>query len=398
VEFEKSPELESQHIWAVDMQTQKCYKSIPGFYFHEHENPGELTRNLVLSKDRTLMQENIYCLVDYLDQVEFNINQQAAAKIKIFMNFILCMDSIQGLVSINLGNLSKTRKFICILRDIIVSKSIRINGHREKKEKIQEALNKIMLFKKFKQIENKLLTQISLGRMISNDPKSRLGTLLAEYCEIHNNELLKMCCKTGKNLCKYWDINYFIEKGFQDNFMRMVRSYLFEVINCQEEISKFKKIFIINKKTFMTAPSHLGQGLVLNGLDESYDVDAYDHVELVTKIHIEKEIIALFEQGMYKYTFSTAQLEGELKEFLFGYVSRFVKEAMVVNEAEPKLALSELNEVREGQFLEEERFRDKVLKLSWVQFDKMVEMVSLRLEYLDVRLLSLLEKIFGTAE
>jgi hypothetical protein len=68
--------------------------------------------------------------MDYLDQVEFNINEQAGAKIKIFMNFIFCMNSIQGLVNINLKNLEKTRKFICILRDIIVSKSIRINQQR----------------------------------------------------------------------------------------------------------------------------------------------------------------------------------------------------------------------------------------------------------------------------
>jgi hypothetical protein len=43
------------------------------------------------------------------------------------------MDSIHVLVDINLKNLEKARKFICILRDIIVSKSIRINGQREKK-------------------------------------------------------------------------------------------------------------------------------------------------------------------------------------------------------------------------------------------------------------------------
>jgi hypothetical protein len=74
--------------------------------------------------------------MDYLDQVEFNINQQTAAKIKIFMNFILCMDSIQGLVNINLCNLQKNRTFIGTLRDIIISRSIRINQQRAKKERV----------------------------------------------------------------------------------------------------------------------------------------------------------------------------------------------------------------------------------------------------------------------
>jgi hypothetical protein len=67
----------------------------------------------------------------------------------------------------------------------------------------------------------------------------------------------------------------------------MIRSYLFEVINCEREIQNFKKLFIINKKNFMTAPTHPAQGGVLTDLlDESYEVDAYDHVELITKIHI----------------------------------------------------------------------------------------------------------------
>lgn len=65
--------------------------------------------------------------MDYLDQVEFNINQQAAAKIKIFMNFVMCMNSIQDLVNISTQKISATRKHTGILRDIVVSRSIRIN-------------------------------------------------------------------------------------------------------------------------------------------------------------------------------------------------------------------------------------------------------------------------------
>lgn len=73
------------------------------------------------------MQENMLTLGDFLDQVQFNINQQANAKIKIFMNFVICTNSIQDLVNINLSKLKATRKHTGILRDIIVSRAVRIN-------------------------------------------------------------------------------------------------------------------------------------------------------------------------------------------------------------------------------------------------------------------------------
>ena len=72
-------------------------------------------------------------LGDFLDQVQFNINQQANAKIKIFMNFVMCTNSIQDLVNINLNKLRATRKHTGILRDIIVSRAVRINENRLKK-------------------------------------------------------------------------------------------------------------------------------------------------------------------------------------------------------------------------------------------------------------------------
>jgi hypothetical protein len=72
-------------------------------------------------------------LGDYLDQVQFNINQQANAKIKMFMNFVMCTNSIQDLITINTSKLNATRKHISLLRDIVVSRSVRINQHRLKK-------------------------------------------------------------------------------------------------------------------------------------------------------------------------------------------------------------------------------------------------------------------------
>lgn len=78
-------------------------------------------------------QEQILLLGDYFDQVQFNINQQVNSKIKIFMNFVQCTNSIQDLIAINTEKLSKTRRHIGILRDIIVSRSVRINQQRFKK-------------------------------------------------------------------------------------------------------------------------------------------------------------------------------------------------------------------------------------------------------------------------
>lgn len=83
------------------------------------------------------------------------------------------------------------------------------------------------LLKKMKGMENKLNSHISIGGFISHDQKSKLGALFNSYCELHNEELKKFCCKNGKNLCKYWDITYYVERGYQDNFIKIVKSYLF---------------------------------------------------------------------------------------------------------------------------------------------------------------------------
>lgn len=158
------------------------------------------------------------------------------------MNFVLCMNSIQDLVMINTGKLSTTRKHIGILRDIIVSRAIRINQQRLKKENIEQTLRILQIFKKLKVIENKLNVQISLGNFIPHDNKSKLGALFSQYCGIHNEQLNKFCCRNNRNIgnnnstkresagnkiCKYWDITYFVQRGFQDNFMKMIKSYIF---------------------------------------------------------------------------------------------------------------------------------------------------------------------------
>lgn len=79
------------------------------------------------------MSENVYELMDHCDEVEFNINQQVGAKIKIFTNFVQCMDSLQYMVVMNTRKIGQARAHTSLLRDIVVSRSIRINQNRLKK-------------------------------------------------------------------------------------------------------------------------------------------------------------------------------------------------------------------------------------------------------------------------
>ena len=86
-----------------------------------------------MTKNPVEMREIIFELQDYADEVEFNINQQVSAKMKIFMKFVLCMNNITELVNINLEKIHATRKYNNILRNIVVSKSIMINDKRVRK-------------------------------------------------------------------------------------------------------------------------------------------------------------------------------------------------------------------------------------------------------------------------
>ena len=51
------------------MQTQKCHQSIPKIFFKADLSPEEVGASLKLSKQPAQMQENIYELMDYSDEV-----------------------------------------------------------------------------------------------------------------------------------------------------------------------------------------------------------------------------------------------------------------------------------------------------------------------------------------
>lgn len=69
VQFTKDVELESEDLWAIQMQTKKCYSTIPSLYFEPDLTPQELRDSLKLTKDPAQMGENVYELMDYLDVV-----------------------------------------------------------------------------------------------------------------------------------------------------------------------------------------------------------------------------------------------------------------------------------------------------------------------------------------
>ena len=63
-------------------------------------------------------------------------------------------------------------------------------------------------------MESKLMNQMALGNIINPDGKNKIGIMYTDYCELHNTYLKKYCC-SGKPLCKYWDVSYYVERGYQ---------------------------------------------------------------------------------------------------------------------------------------------------------------------------------------
>lgn len=146
---------------------------------------------------------------------------------------------------------------------------------------MKELLDKM---KRMKGLESKLNSQIMVGNYISHDPKNKIGAIYKEYCEIHNNELMRICCQGSNNLCKYWDVTYYVEKGFQEQVTKALAQYILEIITSKNDIEKFKRAFSINKKTFMSTPGSISKDLGSSSfIDESYEVDALDYVEITIK-------------------------------------------------------------------------------------------------------------------
>lgn len=87
------------------------------------------------------------------------------------------MNFIQDLVNIDLDKIAEARKKTRLLRDITVSRFIRISEHRCKIEKISAMKGLLEKLKRMKMLEAKLNSQIMVGNFISHDPKNKIGAI-----------------------------------------------------------------------------------------------------------------------------------------------------------------------------------------------------------------------------
>ena len=65
-----------------------------------------------------------------------------------------------------------------------------------------------------KRLEEVFMSQVQAkGRVTSL-------ALYADYCGIHES-LKRYCCP--RMLCRYWDVAYYIERGYHDSFSRSLK-------------------------------------------------------------------------------------------------------------------------------------------------------------------------------
>lgn len=54
--------------------------------------------------------------------------------------------------------------------------------------------------------------------------KITLAEAYQEYCEAHE-QIKDYCC--SRMICRYWDVAYYIERGYHDSFSRSLKKYTF---------------------------------------------------------------------------------------------------------------------------------------------------------------------------
>jgi hypothetical protein len=106
-------------------------------------------------------------LGDYYDEVEFNVNQQVAYKMKVFMTFVSFLTSIGNLADLSLAKINGTRLNNAVVREIVVQRSERVNSLRSRKEEVEQSLAVLgklkyisVLCRKMKKLENVLMSQV----------------------------------------------------------------------------------------------------------------------------------------------------------------------------------------------------------------------------------------------
>lgn len=80
---------------------------------------------------------------------------------------------------------------------------------------------------------------------------------------------------------------------------------------------------------------------------------------------------------MHKYSFSTEGLEKDIKEAIGSYLNVFLREVLAGVDQDFRITLKDLGE-QEGNFMEGDRCKEKIVKATWGQFNKIMDMVMLR--------------------
>lgn len=108
--------------------------------------------------------------------------------------------------------------------------------------------------------------------------------------------------------------------------------------------------------------------------------------------------------GMEKYNFSTEKVEKELKEQFLEYVDQYVEE--IINEATSDCHISlkkilPMNSEEGGKlsklYFESDDCKNGIKRLSWVKYEKSIEIFIARMESISQRIFSIINRILKSA-
>jgi DUF917 family protein len=72
--------------------------------------------------------------------VEFNVNQQVAYKMQVFMTFVSYLTSIGNLADLSLSKMRGARLKNNVVREIVVLRADRVNALRESQAELEQSL------------------------------------------------------------------------------------------------------------------------------------------------------------------------------------------------------------------------------------------------------------------
>ncbi len=82
-----------------------------------------------------------------MSQVEFNVHQQVAYKMGIFMSFVSFLSSIGGLAELSITKIKGSRARNIIVKEIVVQRAARVNLLRTRKQQLELYLNILLCLK-----------------------------------------------------------------------------------------------------------------------------------------------------------------------------------------------------------------------------------------------------------